>query len=186
MGRTCKNILILTASGRINSNSSALADAFANKAKERGHNVTIVNTIDLNIKPCFGCGQCYDNGTACIFNDDFEKIAPQIIAADVLVFAFPVYWYSIPAQMKLVIDKFITFTWGRIPMRGKQCALLTCAEETNKKYVFEDVSGTYDKIVSFMNWNSIGKVMQEGVYNIGEIKGTKAIKAAEQIVTSYL
>ena len=184
--KSLKSILILTASGRNGSNSSIMAEVFAATAESRGHEVKIVNVIDYNIKPCTGCGYCYEKGKPCIEDDDFNKLAPLIIAADVIVFACPVYWYNFPAQTKLVIDKFISFTYGRIPLRGKKAALLTCAEDNNKKRVFEAISLSYDKMVSFMNWSSIGKVMQEGVNEAGDIKNTRAIKDVENLVTAYL
>ena len=54
---------------------------------------------------CRACETCYQTGKACSFDDDFNEIAPAILAADALVFTMPVYWYSIPAQIKGVIDR---------------------------------------------------------------------------------
>lgn len=176
-----KKVLILTASARKNSNSTEMANVFASTAESKGHTVKIVNTINLDIKPCRGCGMCYKKETPCVFDDDFTQLAPDIIAADVIVFATPVYWYNFPTQMKAVVDKFITFSWGKIAVDGKRCALLTCAEEHNASYVFEGISVTYDKVARFMGWESMGKVMQQGVWNEGDIKMTDALKAVENI-----
>lgn len=177
-----KKILILEASGRPNSNSGAMADTFAVEAEKKGYEVDRINTINLSIKPCKGCGKCYTQNHPCVFDDDFTVVAQKLIEADVVVFATPVYWYNFPAQLTLVIDKFITFTWGRISMAGKECALLTCAEEHNPTYVFEAISATYDKVTKFMRWKSIGKVMQHGVWNAGDIKKTNALTMVAELV----
>lgn len=179
-----KKVLILTASARKNSNSTEMANTFAKIAESKGYTVKIVNTITLNIKPCHGCGMCYKKETPCVFNDDFTQLSPDIINADVIVFATPVYWYNFPTQMKAVIDKFITFAWGKIAVDGKRCALLTCAEEQNASYVFEGISITYDKVTRFMRWESMGKVMQQSVWNAGDIKMTDALKAVENIANN--
>lgn len=181
-----KKILILEASGRPHSNSGTMADTFAVEAEKKGYKVDRVNTINLAIKPCRGCGKCYTKDNPCVFDDDFKVVAPKLIEADVVVFATPVYWYNFPAQLTLtltlVIDKFITVTWGRIPMVGKKCVLLTCAEKHNPAYVFEEISATYDKVTKFMRWESIGKVMQHGVWDAGDIKKTNALAMVTELV----
>ena len=59
----------------------------------------------MEIGGCRACETCFSTGKACTFDDDFNKIAPAILEADALVFTMPVYWYSIPAQIKGVIDR---------------------------------------------------------------------------------
>ena len=53
-----------------------------------------------NIKGCKACKACYSKGAACVFDDDFNEIAPLMENADVIVMATPVYWYTFPAQLK--------------------------------------------------------------------------------------
>lgn len=58
------------------------------------------------------CETCFKTGKACSFDDDFNIIAPAILDADVIVFTMPVYWYSIPAQIKGVIDRMYSLVVG--------------------------------------------------------------------------
>ena len=58
------------------------------------------------------------------FDDDFNTIAPAILEADAVVFSMPVYWYSIPAQIKGVIDRLFSFVVGGKDIAGKECAVI--------------------------------------------------------------
>ena len=72
---------------------------------------------------CRACETCFSTGKACTFDDDFNTIAPAILEADVIVFTMPVYWYSIPAQIKGVIDRIFSMVVGGKDIAGKECAL---------------------------------------------------------------
>lgn len=99
-----KNVLVITASERNNSNSSILADYFAEGAKKAGHNVEIISLKDRQIAFCRGCGAC---GTTleCVIKDYAIDIAQKMLKADVIVFASPVYYYSISGKLKTMLDR---------------------------------------------------------------------------------
>lgn len=105
----CKKIVVITGSPRENGNSIAMTDAFIRAAKEKGHRVMRFDAAKMNVGGCQACETCYKTGKACSFDDDFNLIAPAVLDADVIVFSMPVYWYSIPAQIKAVIDKLYSF-----------------------------------------------------------------------------
>lgn len=64
-----------------------------------------IKAADCNIVPCKGCDACGRTGD-CVFGDDSLEINRKILAADFLLFATPVYWWGVTAQLKLVLDKF--------------------------------------------------------------------------------
>ena len=99
-----KKIVVITGSPRKNGNSFAMTEAFIQAAEEKGHSVTRFDAAAMNVGGCHACETCYKSGKACSFDDDFNTIAPAILEADAVVFAMPVYWYSIPAQIKAVTD----------------------------------------------------------------------------------
>lgn len=119
-----KNIVVITGSPRKNGNSFAMTDAFINEAQKNGHTVTRFDAAMMNIGGCRACETCYKTGKACSFVDDFNIIAPEILKADAIVFTMPVYWYSIPAQIKGVIDKIYSLVVGGKDISGKDCVLL--------------------------------------------------------------
>jgi len=101
-----KKVLILSASPRKGGNSDVLCDEFLKGAKEAGNEVEKIFLRDKKINYCCGCGLCNTNDyTACSQKDDMEEILEKMMAADVIVMATPVYFYTLNAQMKTLIDR---------------------------------------------------------------------------------
>ena len=104
-------------------------------------------------------------------DDDFNTIAPAIVDADAVVFSMPVYWYSIPAQIKGVIDKMFSLVVGGKDIAGKECALITCCEEEDMS-VMDGVRIPIERTAALIKWNMIGEVLIPGVLEEGKIEKT--------------
>lgn len=102
-----KNILILSGSPRKGGNSDILCDRFMEGARESGHRAEKVFLRDKNIGYCIGCEACHQNNGVCVQKDDMAEILGKMIAADVIVMATPVYFYTMDAQMKTLIDRCV-------------------------------------------------------------------------------
>ncbi len=126
-----KKIVVITGSPRKTGNSFAMTDAFINEAEAKGHTVTRFDAALKSVGGCHACETCFKTGKACSFDDDFNAIAPAILEADAVVFTMPVYWYSIPAQVKGVIDRLYSFVVGGKDISGKDCGLIACCEEND-------------------------------------------------------
>jgi CubicO group peptidase (beta-lactamase class C family)/multimeric flavodoxin WrbA len=103
-----KNVLILKGSPREKGNSAILADRAAAGAKEAGANVESIYLHGLNIHPCDACDQCRDTNM-CVIQDDMNSIYPKLTAADAIILATPVYWFTYSAQLKLCTDRWYAF-----------------------------------------------------------------------------
>lgn len=101
-----KKILILSSSPRKGGNSQTLCEQFAKGAQEMGHAVELISLRERNIHCCIGCLACLQNGV-CVQKDDMAEILEKMLAADVIVLATPVYFYSMSAQMKMLIDRTV-------------------------------------------------------------------------------
>lgn len=99
-----KNVVIITASLRSNSNSDALAAAFAEGATAAGHHVESISLRGKTLAFCRGCFACQELGY-CVMEDDANAITERVAAADVVVFATPVYYYGMAGQMKVLLDR---------------------------------------------------------------------------------
>lgn len=99
------NVLILHGSCRVNGVTGQLADEFACGAKDAGHHVTKVELREKTIKDCAGCGACQINGGNCVQKDDMATIYQEILEADVIVLASPVYYYTWISLMKRTLDR---------------------------------------------------------------------------------
>lgn len=100
-----KNILIISASPRTDSNSDALGDEFMRGALESGHNVEKIRLAEKDINFCTGCLACIHEPGACVQQDDMTEINEKLLAADVLLLASPVYFHVMNGQMKTFIDR---------------------------------------------------------------------------------
>jgi len=167
----CKKIVVITGSPRKNGNSFAMTDAFIQAAQAKGHTVTRFDAALKNVGGCHACETCFKSGKACSFDDDFNTIAPAILEADAVVFTTPVYWYSIPAQIKGVIDKLFSLVVGGKDIAGKECALITCCEEEDMS-VMDGVRIPIERSAALMKWHVVGEVLVPGVLNVGDIEKT--------------
>ena len=172
-----KKIVVITGSPRKNGNSFAMTDAFIKAAEEKGNTVTRFDAALKKVGGCHACETCYSTGKACTFDDDFNTIAPAILEADVIVFTMPVYWYSIPAQIKGVIDRIFSFVVSGKDISGKECALITCCEEEDMS-VMDGVRIPMERMCALNKWKMVGEVLIPGVLNVGDIDKTDGCKKA--------
>ncbi len=176
-----KNVLVLTGSTRRKGNSDALADAFIKGALSNGHEVTKFDTAGKRIAGCKACKTCWSKGKPCSYDDDFEEFVPLLEAADAIVFSTPLYWFSFPAQIKAVIDRFYPYIKeaGKHRLKIKECLLLVCAGDEDMR-VFDGIIATYREMAHYMNWEDKGILAVPGVIDKGEIKATDALVKAEE------
>jgi len=179
-----KKIVVITGSPRRKGNSFAMTDAFVKAAEEKGHTVTRFDAALKKVGGCRACETCYSTGKACSFDDDFNTIAPTILEADAVVFSMPVYWYSIPAQIKGVIDRLFSFVVGGKDIAGKECAVIACCEERDMS-VFDGVRVPMERSAALMKWKMIGEVLVPGVLNVGDIEKTDGCMQAAALAQKF-
>ena len=172
-----KKIVVITGSPRKGGNSFAMTDAFIQAAEAKGHAVARFDAAMKQVGGCHACETCFKTGKACSFDDDFNTIAPALLEADAVVFTMPVYWYSIPAQIKCVIDKLFSFCVAGKDIAGKECALITCCEEHDRS-VMDGVRIPIERSAALLKWKMVGEVLVPGVLNAGDIEKTDGCKQA--------
>lgn len=99
-----KKVIVISTSLRMGSNSDMLANQFAEGARTAGHKVTKITLADKDIAFCRGCLACQKLGR-CVINDDANAIMQQVLEADVVCWATPIYYYEMSGQMKVLIDR---------------------------------------------------------------------------------
>lgn len=78
----------------------ACINAFAEGAKGKNE-IEIIETDKVNVSPCKGCGACGCT-KGCVAKDDSNEVVDKIAAADMIVFASPIYWWGLTVQLKTV------------------------------------------------------------------------------------
>lgn len=171
-------IVVLTGSPRKNGNSAYLAEQFIKGVEEKGHEVFRFDCAFKQVEPCRACNICGMNGP-CIFNDDFQELRPRLIEADMVVFATPMYYFGISAQMKRVIDRFYAIN-GQIRGVTKKAAFLMTYADTSKKEA-EPMLVHYHMLMDYLGWTSVGEVVASGVWTAGSVQRTVYPQQAYQL-----
>ena len=179
-----KKIVVITGSPRKNGNSFAMTDAFIQAAEAKGHTVTRFDAALKKVGGCRACETCFKTGKACSFDDDFNAVAPAILEADAVVFTMPVYWYSIPAQIKGVIDRLFSFVVGGKDIAGKECGMIVCCEEEDLS-VMDGVRIPLERSAALMKWKVVGEVLIPGVLNAGDIAKTDGCAQAAALAEKF-
>lgn len=177
-------ITLITGSPRKGGNTFAMVDAFTKAAEAKGHEVVRFDAAMMKIGGCHACMTCFKTGKACSFDDDFNTIAPHILDADAIVYAMPLYWYSIPAQIKGVIDRVFSFVVGKKNIAGKKCGIITCCEETDPS-LMDGITTPLKRSFDLLKWDFVGEVCIPGVYNVGDIQNTDGCAKAAALAEKF-
>lgn len=170
-----KNILILSGSPRKNGNSDILCDEFARGAVEAGNIVEKVFLRDKKIGYCNACYYCRNNDGVCAIKDDMTLILERMHWADVIVLASPVYFYSIDAQMKTVIDRTLA-QWTKL--KNKEFYyIMTCADE-DKAAMDVTLECFRGFAVCLKGSKEKGVIYGTGTYEAGSVKEKKTMQEA--------
>lgn len=175
-----RKVLLLTGSPRPYGNSRKLAEAFERGATQAGHQVVRYDTAGKRIFGCRACKACYTNRDACVFEDDFNALAPLVEEAEVIVIVTPLYWYTYPATLKAAIDKFYAFLIGKRAVAGKSCMLMACGSDVDSS-VFVPLKKAYELTLSVLGWRDAGQLIVPGMTAAGEIQSTDYPRQAEQL-----
>ena len=173
-----KKVLILSASPRKGGNSDTLCDQFLRGAKESGHQAEKVFLRDKKIGYCTGCGVC-NKTHQCAQDDDMAEVLEKMVKADVIVMATPVYFYTMNAQMKTVIDR-VAPRYSEVS--DKDFYYLLTAADSDPKMLERTLEGfrgfTEDCLT---NPQERGVVYGVGLWEIGDVQKSPALKQAYEM-----
>ena len=169
----CKQVLVLAGSPRKGGNSDILCDALIRGAQEAGHSTEKVYVQDLGIRPCRACYGCHNTGR-CVQQDDMAALLNAMIAADVIVLATPVYFYSMSGQLKTLIDRTLP-RYTEIKNKGFIFIATAAAREKAMERTIDGLRGFTDCLPGA---RVLGVIYGAGVYQKGEVADTKAIEEA--------
>lgn len=188
-GSNVKNILIIAGGGRANGNTAKLVNAFTKGAEEAGHIVEKVSLLKTEVKGCLGCNACR-YGKPCVQKDAFNDLVPKIKNADLIVFASPLYFWTLSSSLKAFIERFYCIAeedpnppFGRYEKYPiKDCALLMTAAD-NFFWTFEQAVSYYNfAIVNYIGFHDKGMVLAGGC---GDTNGKSQIDKTNHLVEAH-
>ncbi len=140
-------VVIINGSARKGNTYTAI-QAFIDGVAE-GNEIEIIAPEKLNIAPCKGCGacQCYKG---CVDQDDTNPTIDKIVAADVIVFATPVYWWGMSAQLKLIIDK--CYCKG-LHLKNKKVGVLVVGAAPVGSTQYELINKQFQCMADYLSWD---------------------------------
>lgn len=173
-----KKVLIISSTPRKGGNSEVLVEAFKNGALSANNLVETLFLREKQIGFCLGCFACQKLGH-CVIKDDAADIAQQMHDADVLVFATPVYYYSVSGQLKTMLDRANPIFNTNYSFTD--IYLLATAAENNKTAVAGTITAVKGWVDCFERATLRDVVFAGGVNYINDIKGHKAVEQAYQV-----
>jgi len=170
-------ILVLKSSGNIHGNTSTLVDEFIRGAKENGHDIEVIDLVKSHINGCTGCNACGMNGT-CVQRDDMTKVyMNKLLDSDALVLSGPTYYFNIPAQLKVFIDRFYSRTYTITNKHMKTAFITTCWNSDEETI---SIIRTYiNKLNDYMSFESIGNIYATGCTSVNTTKRSYLKEAYE-------
>lgn len=180
-----KKIVLLTASPRARGNSSAMAEAFSEAVKAQGAELVRFDTAHSGVKGCIACDNCFKDSRPCCFDDGFNQIIEEILSADAIAFASPVYWYTFPAGIKAVLDKFYSLFVAEKDLAGKKCVLMACCEDDDIS-AFDGLVFSYKKSMELLKCEDVGQLLVKNVHKPDAILSTGACGKARELAGKLL
>lgn len=166
-----KKVLILSGSPRKNGNSDLLCNEFMKGALEAGHEVEKIRVQEKKIGYCMACYACREHGI-CAIKDDMAELLQKMIDCDVMVLSSPVYFYSIDAQLKAVIDRSVA-RWTEV--KNKEFYYIVTAADGEKEAAETTINCFRGYADCVDGAKEMGIIYGMGAYEKGEVIGTKAM-----------
>ena len=162
---------------------------FIRGAEEAGHKTELVSLLKYEVKGCLGCNACR-YGKPCIQKDSFNEIVPKIKNADCVVFASPLYFWTVSSKIKAFIERFYCIAeedaepplgrYEKYPV--KDCALLMTSAD-NFFWTFEQAVSYYQfTLVNYIGFHDRGMLLAGGC---GDTNGRPQIDKTDYLRQAY-
>lgn len=164
-----KNVLVIYGSSRIGGACDLIAKEYIKNIEKSGNKVYRVDANLLNFKPCTGCEMCWTDNAPCIYKDDTDKLEEFLEMYDVFTIITPIYWYSFPAGLKLMIDKLYPYSPVRHHKKftGKEVNIITTSADDIPE-IAKCMDVAVDKSCAYMGWEFCHSLY---FANNGNVKG---------------
>ena len=170
-------VLAISSSPRKGGNSDVLCDKFLKGAAENGNEVQKIRLAEKKIAPCAACYGCTENHI-CVRKDDMAEVLDALKAADVIALASPVYFYSVCAQMKVMIDRCLA---GYQSIKNKIFYLIVTAADPQRSAADETLADFRGFLRCLPGTKVAGVILGTGTWDKGDVYRHPSMKQAYEI-----
>jgi multimeric flavodoxin WrbA len=170
-------VIGISASPRLNGNSDLLLRQALAGAESAGAQIEYLRLADFKIAPCIECNSCYKTGR-CVVKDDYHIILAKMLEADRLIFATPIFFMTVSAQAKALIDR-CQCLWAHkyvlkkpiISAAGRnRCAMVIAVGGSKSKKMFDSIRLTMRYFFDVLDINYAANLFVNKVENAGQVK----------------
>jgi multimeric flavodoxin WrbA len=169
-------VLGISTSPRQNSNSDLLLRRALAGAESAGADIEYTSLRDLDIAPCVECNSCYKKG-ACRVEDDYRMISAKMLESDRLIFATPIFFMTVCAQAKALIDR-CQCLWAHkyvlkqplITTGRDRRAMVIAVGGTKSKKMFDSIRLTAKYFLDVLDMNYAVNLFVNKIDDPGQIK----------------
>jgi len=175
-------VIIFNGSPRKKGNTSVLIKECVRAINDSGKEAEIFSLHYMNINSCQFCDWCiHNNALSCVQKDDMEELYPKLIESDVIIFAAPIFWFNVSAQMKLFIDRLYALHGkdGYALTQKKIGTILVYGDSNAESSGVNNAIGMMKDLIQYMKSEDIG-IVHGTAHKIGD-----AVKNKELMVQAY-
>ena len=154
-----RKILLAVCGANKNGNTMKLADAFMQGALKAGHEVHKVFTGD-NLHGCRGCGACQISRKGCVIHDVMDEVYPEFAWCDTLVLASPLFFASVSAQTKALLDRL--YAIGKDDQYPKRAMALLMSAGDDHPETFAHAESFFQIISDIYGGENLGSYFAGG------------------------
>ena len=176
------DIVVLQGSPNQKGSTALLVEEFARGAQSAGHAVKRIDVAYANVAPCSGCIACDYGSSPCVQHDGMEEVREALLSADAIVFATPLYYFGMTAQLKAVVDRFCADNTA-IEAKRFNAALLTVGADT-EAWAFEPLVEHYRALCRYLSMEDKGTVLGFGCGTPEETQQSSILQEAFALGTS--
>lgn len=158
-------VFAISSSPRKGGNSDILCDRFLDGAAEAGHETEKIRLVEKKMMPCTACYGCRES-KKCVQKDDMSEILDKLIASDIIILATPVYFYSLCAQLKIMIDRCLP---RYMEIKGKQFYFIITAADPEHSAVDEALASLRGYLKCLPGAEEKGIIYGTGTWDKGDV-----------------
>jgi multimeric flavodoxin WrbA len=179
-------VLGINGSPRIEGNTDILVDKVLEGAEIKGARTEKIILAALKFSPCQECKDIKDDGS-CIIEDDMQSLYEKIKEADALILASPIFFGSLSAQTKMMIDRFqclwrAKYIFKKEVFNKKKRGYFICVEASWRGDFFDNAKSIVKNFFATINTNYKEELFCPGIEEKASIlKHQEVLKRAFEL-----